>query len=350
MQSFGTFAADHFVSQHTELSSHRSVVIDAAFSYLFRFDNTLSNEFIQSIISTFVRLLADLVGWSEAESRRVALRHFHDASRRYFASNWRNVSAFTTANAEALRLLRRRHARRFNIILNGIGPNESGARQVDSTALDAVLARATPAQPVIVKVFADYCSNCLAMAPAFEAAARALYPAPFVTIDGAKNVDAARRLNVVRFPAIMKFTALRAPDDTYAKRSYSEKEIVEFAIGNAVQTPVLAGGGEGEEELAAEAERSASPVEEALAFAAEGDPDPSGAQFGVWASMLRQQGIDQLEALVADRDATMQSNADSALACDSEDVCSVSGSGWVDSYDSSVKPVVILLGGGMGSG
>lgn len=350
MQSFGEFATDCFISHRPELASHRRAVADAAFCYLFRFDNNLSNDFIRDIISSFSRFLADLVGWSEAESRRVSLRVFHDASRRYFATSWGDAEVFARANSEALHALRRRHARRFDIIKNGLGPNEDAVRQVDSISLDDMLLRARKDAPVVVKIYADYCSTCAAMAPDFEAAARALYPATFVSLDGPSNLDAAHRLGVHRYPSILKFVEPSKPVDTYMKRSYSEQDFVAFASVSAlaVDSPVqVREEGNSEGELVA-GDLPLSPVDEALALAAECDPDPAGGQFGQWARMLKNQGIDQLENLVADRDAAMHIESENALACDEE--CAVSYDGLPGDLSSGDRPVVILLGGGMGSG
>lgn len=163
MQPFGEFAADRFIAARPQLSSCRASVVDAAALYLMRFDNSLAPDHVQDSFAAFSRRVGDAVGWSAEESRRVALRTFHDASKAYFAEGWDHVERYVEANANAIRAIRRRNANRMDIIRNGLGPNENAVRQVDDISLDLLIANATMDRPVVVKVYADYCSVCAGM-------------------------------------------------------------------------------------------------------------------------------------------------------------------------------------------
>lgn len=348
MKPFNEFASDWFVSLRPELAPHRRSVADAAAVYLVRFDTFISGDYVHEALTGFFRRVADAVGWSVEESRRVSLRTFHEASKRYFSASWDAVSRFVDANTSLVHDVRRRHAKRMDIISNGLGPDENAVRAVDGVGLDLLISAACHDAPVVLKVFADYCSTCAAMAPSFESAARALYPKiSFASLDGPRNLEVAKSLQCNRYPSVVKFLSPDAKPVRYEARKFPEENLVAFAsrgdCGSTLESIVSADDG-----LASSAPKT--PVDRAHSLSAETDPDPTGGLMGQWARMLKRQGIDQLEALVADRDAAMHSKTDDALNCTAveDEACPIiSTNGEVIS---DLEPVVILLGGGMGSG
>jgi thiol-disulfide isomerase/thioredoxin len=351
MRPFGDFAADDLIAVRPQLAPLRRHIVAAAAVYLVRFDALISADFVHDAFAALARRVADAVGWSAAESRRVALRAFHDASRRYFASSWDAVSGFVDANAPAVRDVRRRHAQRMDVITNGLGPNENAVRTVDDVTLDVLLARARRDAPLLLKVYADYCSVCAAMAPEFESAARALYPAvTFAALDGPRNLTTAREvLHCDRYPTVLKFLGPGEEPEPLRRRTFSHDSLVSFATVAGGRPHGAAGPAGADAASLSSPPAAVTPVDRALAISAETDPDPAGGLMGQWARMLRRQGIDQLEALVADRDVAMHSAADDALgACGDEEACGVWEAAPGDGP--GVDPVAILLGGGMGSG
>jgi thiol-disulfide isomerase/thioredoxin len=349
MKPFSEFAADLFITALPELAPYRYNVVEAAAFYLVRFDTFISADYVQESLAGFFRRVADAVGWSIEESRRVSLRSFHEASRRYFSVSWDNVSAFVDANNPTVQDVRRKHARRMDIITNCLGPNENAVRAVDGLELDFLLSKARQDSPVVLKVFADYCSVCAKMAPSFEAAARALYPKfTFASLNGPRNLSTAKELQCTQYPSVLKFLSPDGKPARCTNRGFTEGDILTFAT--KADTVLWSGGVDGTSGVpdSSKTAVAATPVDHARSISAETDPDPAGGLMGQWARMLRRQGIDELEALVADRDVAMHSKTDDALACDDEEACPVALlSGEVDS---EVEPVVILLGGGMGSG
>jgi thiol-disulfide isomerase/thioredoxin len=359
LPSFGEFAMQRFVSERPELSRFPHLVSSAAFAYLFRFDQLLTSDFVQECYTSLARRVADAVGWSPEESRRVALRSFHDSSKLYFASHWDDPQLFVTANSPALLRIRREQARRLDIVLNGLGPNENAVRQVDSVSLDVLILASSERSPLVVKVYADYCSTCAAMAPTFEAAARSVYgrkQITFAAVDGPANPNTTSEslgVNISLYPTVLRFTGA---DSKPLSLSRPHKRTLEDFVAFAISS--LDANGNEATEAVPEARLgpvviSPGTLRDAVLISADADPDPEGqVPSSQWVGMLRRQGIDELESLVRDRDIGMQRQIDDALgACPQNASCSPSDlSGSRCQVASDRAPVAILLGGGMGSG
>lgn len=159
MKPFGDFAADRFLSTRPELRRLYSSIADAAFVYLIRFDKFLTTDFVHETFAALSRRLADAIGISPDESRRVFLRSFHDSAADYFSTDWDDVDVFVRVNSASLLAVRRRQAKTLDILLHGLGPNENAVRHVDGLSLDVLLSQARPDFPLLVKVYADYCSG-----------------------------------------------------------------------------------------------------------------------------------------------------------------------------------------------
>lgn len=188
----------------------------------------------------------------------------------------------------------------------------------------------------------------------FEAVAREMYGrAVWLAVDGPRNLSAKKRFNVNSYPTILKFSSPDGDPDLLS-RGFSRSSMCSFA---SLQAEALALPDEGaclhldeDEDVGSHAVSSppATPVDAALAISAEHDPDPAGATIGQWARMLRRQGIDELEALVRDRDAAVHSKIDDAMLCNDGTACRLPSEN--GEQHMGLDPVVILLGGGMGSG
>jgi thiol-disulfide isomerase/thioredoxin len=347
------------MSSWPPLTGVSDVISSTASIYLFRFDPQLTTEFVQHSFTALARRAADAVGWSVEESRRVVLRSFHDSSKLYFSCHWDTPEIFVRANSAALAQIRRRHARRLDIVLNGLGPNENAVRQVDSVSIDKLISTSTAEKPLLVKVYADYCSTCGAMAPRFEDAARTLYGqgVNFAALDGPRNISTTEALRVTLYPSVLRFKGpgLR-PEFLSRPHTRSTNEFVAFAL-SSLEDSLDEGGVDGNSSgdsvstLVPATSGARSSAADAASISAEHDMDPMGQVLSQWVGMLRRQGIDELENLVRDRDIFLHRQIDDALGSCSETSClppqvsDADGSRPVD-----YTPVVILLGGGMGSG
>jgi thiol-disulfide isomerase/thioredoxin len=358
MKPFGEFAAERFVLARPVLQGQRSLIEEAAWVYLYRFDRHLTNEFVHETFASLASRVADAVGWSVAESRRISLRSFHDSSRKYFSVHWDKLQDFVDANSFALWRVRRRLAQRFNLAQSVLGPDDNAVQEVNGVAVDVLQAEATRSRPVLVKVFADYCTQCAALAPEFEAAARTLFPkVKFVSLNGPENISTVRRLGVLSYPTILRMEGPRGTDAAFSPRGpVVADDIVAFAGSDDIRA---INGGAIPESMRLEMQQS-SEIESnerrsdaqlslrAASISAEHDPDPAGAMLGQWAGMLRRQGIDELEALVRDRDVALHLKIDSALRCNDAGCRLPPELG--SPADNRGAPIAILLGGGMGSG
>lgn len=159
MISFGEFAADKFLGSKPDLQKLRRDISDAAFVYLVRFDRFLTSDFVQMTFGSLARRIADTVGISSDESRRIFLRSFHDSTAEYFATGWDDVDAFVKVNYPSLLAVRRHQARILDIVCHGLGPNENAVRQVDAVSFEYLLNDTRPDHPFLLKVYADYCSG-----------------------------------------------------------------------------------------------------------------------------------------------------------------------------------------------
>lgn len=341
---------------------------------MFRFDRYLTTEFVRDAYDTLARRTADTIGWSTAESRRVSLRMFHDASKAYFSEYWDDMESFAEANTAALFAIRRRLARRLNVIQGDLDANQQAVTEVNGVGLDILVAEATPERPLLVKVYADYCTTCRALAPEFEAAGRILYgKAVFAALRGPQNLAAQQLLNVTTFPTVIRFTGPGRPAQRFPRdRPRLSQQFVAFAteqnseasahVGAFSDRAAAGDSSSSSNENARDSQASITMLQgyadaeelgdeqastnDPASISAEHDPDPAGGLPGQWAGMLRRQGIDELEELVRDRDAAVHSQIDHALRCDPNG-CRMPPE---RDGDLSRPPVAILLGGGMGSG
>ncbi|OSX74763.1 hypothetical protein BU14_0268s0004, partial [Porphyra umbilicalis] len=193
-------------------------------------------------------------------------------------------------------------------------------------------------RPVVVKWFAQYCSECAALAPHFAAAAASLAGrVTFASIDGPLLPALRVRHGVTAYPQVAFFHqgVLLAWRSRSAPRTAAS--LVAFATSaegtddGTGRTPVVVEEAveEGEEEEEAEAAAArraraavaAADAEEAAVLESPGavltrtlgePPSPMGAAS--WSQLLRKQGIDELHALLHDRQKAMQSEIRRSLA------------------------------------
>jgi thiol-disulfide isomerase/thioredoxin len=325
MIPFGEFATERFIQARPAVRAHRNLIEETAWVYLFRFDRHLTTEYVQEAFAALASRVADAVGWSVAESRRISLRSFHDASREYFATNWDRLQEFTDVNSGALWKVRQRLARRLCLAQSVLGHGDNAVQEVNGVALGVMQSQASPECPLILKVYADYCTQCAALAGEFEAAARLLFPrAKFVALNGPENASTVRRLGVHVYPTILRLEGPKGSDALFStRRPAVADEIANFARSTAlakIDGAVKPGEIELEMLQTSHVETNEQRSETQLPFSAasisaEHDPDPAGAMLGQWAGMLRRQGIDELEALVRDRDVAVHLKIDDALRC-----------------------------------
>jgi len=242
-------------------------------------------------------------------------------------------------------------------------------------------------RPVVVKWFAQYCSECAALAPHFAAAAASLAGrVTFASIDGPLLPALRVRHGVTAYPQVALFH--QGVLLTWRSRSAprTAASLVAFATSaegtddGTGRTPVVieeaVEEGEEEEADAAAARRAraavaAADAEEAADLESPGavltrtlgePPSPMGA--ATWSQLLRKQGIDELHALLHDRQQAMQSEIRRSLAnaavasppCDANALsCPVPAPTPPPpparlAGPDTPPPVIIFLGGGMGAG
>lgn len=153
-------------------------------------------------------------------------------------------------------------------------------------------------------------------------------------------------LQITVYPTILRFSDPECiPAVLTSSQVHSSQDIIAFALC-PIQDHIMGNATSGKIEPVSIA--SSVVAAEAAAVSAEHDPDPTGNFLGQWAGMLRRQGIDELEALVHDRDIAIHTKIDNALRCGhvgcNQQVLNGSLRGHAE------RPVAILLGGGMGSG
>lgn len=236
-------------------------------------------------------------------------------------------------------------------------------------------------RPVVVKWFAQYCSECAAVAPHFAAAADSLAGrVTFASIDGPQLPALRVRYGVTAYPQVALFHqgVLLAWRPRNAPRTAAS--LVAFATttdgaGAATGgTPVLVKEAVEEDE----AEGRDPDATDAAVAATTGDvttvgespgaaltrtlgepPSPMGA---TWTQLLRKQGIDELQALLRDREKAIQSEIRRSLANASSPPCDANALSCPmpaptppppparKAGPDTPPPVIIFLGGGMGAG
>ncbi|CAN8063242.1 unnamed protein product [Agarophyton chilense] len=325
--SFGEYFSLYFSHRYPHLSSRLRTdrTKFAANVFLFRFDSHLSMHFVSNHIDSFSRSIADASDKSIQEARRLFTCSVHDAARTYFANRWDNVSLFVNANASCLT-----HLRLQNTKLDELRQNLSNASHVPDVDPILLMSLHENHMPIVLFVYAHFCSVCKAVRPVFEEMARTVGSRIIcVTLNGPKSPDFKNQYNVTSYPTLLRF-------DDYTnfvefpklRREMNLVNLMAFANGHMFQN---------------ELPSATEPEEEFLELTS---PRRAHSQ---WKSMLRRQGIDQLDALVSERSEVLHSKIDEAIHG-----AGTSGDGLsVTSHDETAggeSPLCILLGGGMGAG
>lgn len=349
---FGEYFAHVFAKHFPLIASlvRKEQIIIAANVYLFRFDKRLSDDFVDNHIDAVARSIADAAGISVAEARRLFRKSARDASRAYFADGWDNVVRFIHSNAPCLQELQRRNTRHTALLECVL--SEKAAPDVDPFHLQTLLETKLP---IVVFIYANYCSVCKEIRPIFEemAADKQGDKCLFVSLNGPKYPDFKTQFDIQSYPTILRFdhTTLmpsRFPDDV----RFSMDNISAFADGLTLSPDIP----NGVHESKVESPPSPSLLEDI------GSSAPTAAR---WKHLLKKHGIDDLEALASERDQVKHSKINHAIYCNSSgclamprrvssrqnvaasDVTSLPSDG---SDSSDFPPMCILLGGGMGAG
>lgn len=332
---FGEYYAAHLASTHRHISEllQPGQAAFAATVHLFRFDKRLSSDFIQNNVDAFVRAISEISGVSVIEAHRVFLSSFHNASRVYFGTGWNNISTFVKLNSSALHNL---HVQNTKITaLTDAFQTISSTPEIDPVLLQGLLENGLP---VLVMVSADYCSVCKAIRPYFEEAARSLEGnAIFVTVNGPRSPDFKDQHQVASYPAVLRFSKFgqvtRFPK---SRRQMTVENLMSFAAGRSdFQFPASLGS-------------PVTPPEATLDERLDQLVSRRSSR-SQWQAMLRRQGIDELDALVMERNEARHSSIDLAIQCGTSS-CDISAFRHVQLSEGQAPPLCVLLGGGMGAG
>lgn len=330
---FSSFFTSYFLSHHPDIANHlrpQQTALAAAV-YLFRFSPRLSNSFVADTLSSIARAIAEVSGKSVAESSRLFATAARKASHVYFGEGWDNVSTFVAANAPVLLDLQKRHAK-IQAISNALESGE--APEVNPVLLHALLDRR---QPLVVFVFANYCSVCKAVRPIVQAVAKEKVDGvQFVMINGPMSPQFKVNYEVTAFPTLLRF---EGPDKIYAfpnRHPMTKENIVAFARGDML------------EQLDDVHEVSDCESDDVITDRSEASPRQSRATK--WAGVLKRQGIDQWEMLSTERNEILSSRIESAIHCGSASSCVIKEPETHSSENDASPPLCVLLGGGMGAG
>ncbi|PXF46601.1 Thioredoxin M2, chloroplastic [Gracilariopsis chorda] len=325
--SFGEYFAVYFANRYPQISAkiRPDRTTFAANVFLFRFDSRLSVQFVRNHIDSFSRSIADASGKSIPEARRLFTVSVHDAARAYFASGWKDVSPYLHSNASSLTHLRLQNTKLDELqqALN----TSSQLPQVDLILLQSLFENN---MPVLLFVYADYCSVCKAVRPVFEDMARTLTSSAIcVSLNGPKCPEFKHQYRILSYPAIIRF-------DNYGNGMQFPKQRRDMNLQNLI---AFANGDRFLNELPS----SPGVIEDELEFTS---PRRVRSQ---WQSMLRRQGIDQLDALVSERSEVLHSKIDAAIHC-GQNSCDVIPMHSRNGSGAGASPLCVLLGGGMGAG
>lgn len=233
-------------------------------------------------------------------------------------------------------------------------------------------------RPVVVKWFAQYCSECAALAPHFAAAADSLAGrVTFASIDGPLLPSLRVRFGVTAYPQVALFhqgvllawrprNAPRTAASLVAFASTTEGAPTAGSAPVLVKEAVEEDESEGRDPDAVGAAAKAADVLSvgespcaALTRTLGVPPSPMGA---TWSQLLRKQGIDELQALLRDRQKAIQSEIRRSLANASSPPCDANAISCPmpaptppppparKAGPDTPPPVIIFLGGGMGAG
>lgn len=333
LASFGEMAAERFHNDYPQLTEYTPLDCTqfVAALHLFRFDPRLSSEFIQSRLDDYASTLATHPDYTEKTVRRIFHASMQKAARSYFSTGWDNSSAIIAANIPALEKLRQESARTMPW-------TDSLQSAVDIVPdVDPVVIRTLIEHdlPVVVRVFAHYCSGCKAMKPAFDQAAiRMQGQAIFVELNGPMAPEFKAQYAIKTYPTVLRFHKSNRPTVFPRAHEMDVENFVLFAAGEQLE---LDG-----------PDTSLQSMDTALGEEIRKlERKRSRLQAFQLESILRRQGIDELDVLVRERSEMLHSKIDDALQCGASS-CDVLSSRCDSSP--SVAPLCVLLGGGMGAG
>lgn len=328
--SFTEYYADHFAKRYPHFSAFMNPAQPAfaASVYLFRYDSRLSPEFIQSTVDAFARTFADISGKSAQEARRVFTSDVRDTAREYFTNGWHHVDKFVKSNTPVLHILRKQNTELSNITDNV--KSSDGTIEVDPVLLQALLEKNLP---VLLFVYADYCSVCKMVRPIFEDASKSMDNRAYcVRLNGPRAPEFKDLFNVNSYPSLLRFengvSVRRFPLSSGATCD----KLVAFAQGTDFQGNTV-NIDEDNTNRENNGEITKSP---------EGKSSP-------WTSMLLRQGIDQLDILAHERSRALQSELSVPVECN-ETSCKPLPIRRQDPVGNKSPPLCVLLGGGMGAG
>ena len=328
--SFTEYYADHFSKRYPHFAAFMNPAQPAfaASVYLFRYDPRLSPEFIQSTVDAFARTFADISGKSVQEARRVFTSDVRDTAREYFTNGWHHVDNFLKSNKPVLQILRKQNTELSNITDNV--KTSDGTIEVDPVLLQALLEKHLP---VLVFVYADYCSVCKMVRPVFEDAAKSMGNRAYcVRLNGPRAPEFKDLLNVHSYPSLLRFeNGVKVRKYPLSSGATVDK-LISFAQdadfeGITVNINEDNSGGESNGEITRSAEEKSSP----------------------WTSMLLRQGIDQLDILQHERSRALRTELSFPYECD-ETSCKPLPIRRQDLIGDKSPPLCVLLGGGMGAG
>lgn len=334
---FGDFFVERFGQNHPKIAPtiRPDQTSLAANAYLFRFDDRLSKDFVESSIDAVTHLIADSSGKSLEEARRLFTTSARDAARSYFATSWFDVSHYINANKPSLLALRRLNTQHV-AIRDFLNLRTPGA-EVDPIMLDAL--RETDLT-IIVFVFANYCSSCKAVRPLFERVAEDSDDSDedvlFVSLNGPKYPEARNELDVSAFPAIVKTSNNGHMVHFPPTREMTVKSIRTFAHSSPTRSPIDTKIHMEPDEL-----NNHKPMDSLIL----GDILRKNPEK--WDTLLKARGIDELEVLVNERNVIINRKIAQAIQCE-ETSCRMPPRR--DYGNGEPLPMCMLLGGGMGAG
>lgn len=329
LEPFSEFFVRHFTKHHpsiaTHLSSDRAAL--AAATYLFRFDRRLTPDFVNQSLDAIVRAISESTGKSLPESRRLFSGAAKAASHEYFGTGWDDVTQFVDANTPVLLDLQR-HSTKLFTLSKSLHDAPEPAPEVDPVALNALL---DMRQPVVVMVYADYCSTCKATLPLYEQAAHTAGDnALFVTINGPRSPQFKLYYNVSSYPTILRFEGRAHITAFKGNPSFDIDSLCSFATGDNPNVETIDG--------------YLSPTDD---HGIQSDEEDNPRR---WVKVLKRQGIDEIDELNSERNHVLHTHLENSYEECADTSCSVHRIRPHDVSAGDPPPLCMLLGGGMGAG
>lgn len=311
--TFGDFTVSHLQTEHwcTTPPIPIPVLRAAAEAHLFRFDPSLPPDFIRERVSRATSALVSRAHLQPRAARRWLHSALRDCAHAYFDARWAYVSGIVDANAPIVARLRRA----------ALCSRDITDAPVAHLSPHGVAHLASTGRPVVVNVYTSYCSKCNDLTPVFEAAASDDgHNARFAAVDASEHPDSRALFGVERYPTVILLDG-------------GERTIYPRALEPTVNRLVAFANGE---DPAADVD---------VAEIAPAADAPEHHALGQWAAMLARQGIDELDALVRDRDILVHMRIDEAIQCGGS-ACEILPT----RATGKLPAVCVLLGGGMGAG